>query len=60
MYAAYPGMQIIHRAGRIRSNVDPISRLRHRIPIQDGPFVMDIDAFNRHNALLESEQRSDA
>ena len=27
MFAAYPGMKIIHRAGRVHSNVDPISRL---------------------------------
>ena len=32
-------MRIIHRAGRIHSNVDPISRLRQRIPIQDGPLT---------------------
>ena len=32
-------MRIIHRAGRIHSNVDPISRLRRRIPIQDGPLT---------------------
>src|SRR6201996_7050511 len=25
--AAYPGLEIIHRAGRVHSNVDPISRL---------------------------------
>src|SRR6201996_6517394 len=35
--AAYPGLEIIHRAGRVHSNVDPISRLRHDIPNQDGP-----------------------
>ena len=28
VYAAYPKVQIIHRAGRVYSNVDPISRLR--------------------------------
>ena len=27
VFAAYPGMKIIHRAGRVHSNVDPISRL---------------------------------
>ena len=28
VFAAYPKLQIIHRAGRVHSNVDPISRLR--------------------------------
>ena len=32
-------MRIIHRAGRIHSNLDPISRLRRRTPIQDGPLT---------------------
>ena len=38
VFAAYPGMKIIHRAGRVHSNVDPISRLRRRIPKYDSPF----------------------
>lgn len=37
--AAYPDMVIVHRAGRVHTNVDPISRLRRRIPIQDGPLA---------------------
>ena len=28
VFAAYPKLQIIDRAGRVHSNVDPISRLR--------------------------------
>jgi len=36
---AYPKLQIIHRAGRVHSNVDPISRLRQRVPFQSGPSV---------------------
>ncbi len=38
-YAAYPDMHIVHRAGRVHSNVDPISRLRRRIPRQNGPLA---------------------
>ena len=37
--SAYPKLQIVHRAGRVHSNVDPISRLRHRVPHQQGPTV---------------------
>lgn len=39
VFSAYPGMKIIHRAGRVHSNVDPISRLRRRISFQDGPTL---------------------
>ncbi len=37
VFAAYPNVKIIHRAGRVHSNVDPISRLQRRIPYQNGP-----------------------
>jgi hypothetical protein len=32
-------IQIVHRASRVHSNVDPISRLRCRVPHQQGPTV---------------------
>jgi hypothetical protein len=35
--SAYPELKIVHRAGRVHSNVDPISRLRRRVPVQEGP-----------------------
>ena len=37
VFAAYPNVRIVHRAGRVHSNVDPISRLRRRVPYQNGP-----------------------
>lgn len=37
VYAAYLGLHIIHRAGRIHSNVDPLSRLP-RVPLHDSPL----------------------
>nr|GAT46648.1 TY3B-TY3B protein [Mycena chlorophos] len=37
VFSAYPGLKIVHRAGRVHSNVDPISRLRRRVPIHDSP-----------------------
>ena len=39
VFAAYPNFRIVHRAGRVHSNVDPISGLRRRIPYQQGPTV---------------------
>ena len=39
MFATYPRLQIVHRAGCVHSNVNPISRLRRRIPYQQGPTV---------------------
>ena len=39
VFATYPKLQIVHRAGHIHSNVDPISRLCQRIPYQQGPMV---------------------
>jgi hypothetical protein len=38
VFSAYqPHLHIVHRAGRVHSNVDPISRLKRRTPLQDGP-----------------------
>ena len=42
IFAAYPDMEIVHRAGKIHSNVDPVSRLRRRVLINDGPITDDI------------------
>jgi hypothetical protein len=39
VFAAYLKLQIVHRAGQVHSNVDPISRLRCRVPHQQGPTV---------------------
>jgi hypothetical protein len=41
VYAAYPGLRIVHRAGRVHSNVDPLSRLP-RIPPHDSPLCDDL------------------
>ena len=38
VFSAFPNMRIVHRAGRVHSNIDPISRLRRRIPPQNGPL----------------------
>ena len=39
VFTAYLKLQIVHRAGQVHSNVDPISRLRCRVPHQQGPTV---------------------
>jgi len=40
-FAAYPKLKIVHRAGRVHSNVDPISRLQGRIPFFNQPASND-------------------
>ena len=36
--SAYPNLRIVHRAGRVHSNVDPISQLQRQVPFQSGPL----------------------
>ena len=38
VFSAFPNMKIVHQAGRVHSNVDPVSRLRRSIPPQEGPL----------------------
>ena len=40
-FSAYPGLKIVHRAGKVHSNVDPLSRLCRRIPFYDQPASND-------------------
>jgi hypothetical protein len=47
IFAAYPNMKIVHRAGRVHSNVDPISRLRRRVPVDDGPMAISLSDENK-------------
>ena len=42
-YLAYPKLKIVHRAGRVHSNVDPLSRLERRIPFFNQPASNDPD-----------------
>ena len=39
VFAAYTKLQIFYHAGWVHSNVNPISRLRRRVPHQQGPTV---------------------
>ena len=40
-YSAYPKLKIVHRAGRVHSNVDPLSRLCQRILFFEQPASND-------------------
>ncbi len=40
-YSAYLKLKIVHRAGRVHSNVDPLSRLEQRIPFFKQPASND-------------------
>ena len=43
VFSAFPNMKIIHCAGRVHSNVDPVSRLRRRIPPQESPLDDEVN-----------------
>ena len=67
-YSAYPKLKIVHRAGRVHSNVDPLSRLERRIPFYDQPATnnpdinlsqeWDIDFYGRMKRKFESRASS--
>jgi hypothetical protein len=37
VFSAFPGLQVVHRAGRVHSNVDPLSRLPRQPPLHVSP-----------------------
>ncbi|QRV79982.1 Retrovirus-related Pol polyprotein from transposon [Ceratobasidium sp. AG-Ba] len=51
LYSAYPGMTVIHRAGRVHDNADALSRLLWRIPKTDNPLPED-----ESSLVLKEEQ----
>ena len=44
VYASYPGLEIVHRAGKVHSNIDALSRLArtptHQSPISDDSHMI--------------------
>ena len=60
VFAAYPGLKIVHRPGRVHSNVDPLSRLpripQHNSPIRDDITPISADEEKRQVAQ-EAEDR---
>jgi hypothetical protein len=41
IYSAYPGLKIIHRAGRVHDNADSLLCLLYRVPKSDNPLPED-------------------
>src|SRR6202453_345676 len=56
VFAAYPKLQIVHQAGRVHSNVNPISRLCRRVPYQQGPTI---DATQQISLALSNDPLKD-
>src|SRR6202453_4174920 len=56
VFAAYPKLQIVHQAGRVHSNVNPISRLCRRVPYQQGPTI---DATQHISLALSNDPLKD-
>ena len=60
VFAAYPGLKIVHRPGRVHSNVDPLSRLpripQHHSPMRDDVTPISADERKRKIAQ-EAEDR---
>jgi hypothetical protein len=57
VYAAYPDLDVVHRAGRVHSNVDPISRLRRRVPFFESPAVDSIEHVELKLASVGAEEK---
>jgi transposase InsO family protein len=59
VFSAYAGMEIIHRPGRVHSNVDPISRLARTpeqvSPVDDALPVLDISDMDHELATAWKE-----
>jgi hypothetical protein len=63
-YAAYPGLKIVHRPGRIHSNVNPFSRLPrtppHNSPIRDDNVTIVPDERKQNIAQASEDHSSQA
>ena len=58
VFSAYaPGLEIIHRAGRMHSNVDPLSRLPRRPPDHTSPIRNSEPSIITDSSLAEEQER---
>jgi hypothetical protein len=62
VFSAYSGLRIVHRAGRIHSNVDPLSRLprlppNHVSPARDSTTAILLDAGEEDSRFERSGER---
>lgn len=64
VFAAYPGLHIVHRPGKVHSNVDPLSRLPrtplHNSPIRDDLHTISQDKDKQNLAQLAEDKTSNA
>ena len=59
VFSAYaPGLEIIHRAGRVHSNVDPLSRLPRAAPDHVSPEADAGPSIVTDSSLAEEQERS--
>lgn len=58
VFSAYaPGLEIIHRAGRVHSNVDPLSRLPRSPPDHTSPLKDSEPSIITDSSLAEEQER---
>ena len=58
VFSAYaPNLVIIHRAGRVHSNVDPLSRLPRAPPEHISPILDDEPSITTDSTLAEQQER---
>ena len=58
VFSAYaPNLEIIHRAGRVHSNVDPLSRLPRAPPAHISPLLGDEPSIKADSSLAEQQER---
>ena len=58
VFSAYtPNLEIIHRAGRVHSNVDPLSRLPRAPPEHISPLSNDEPSIRMDSSLAEQQER---
>ena len=59
VFSAYaPGLEIIHRAGRVHSNVDPLSRLPQAAPDHTSPEAESGPSIIADSTLIEEQERA--
>ena len=59
VFSAYaPGLEIIHRAGRVHSNVDPLSRLPRAAPEHTSPVSDSSPSIVTDTTLAEAQERA--
>ena len=59
VFSAYaPGLEIIHRAGRVHSNVDPLSRLPRAAPDHTSPEADSGPSIITDSSLIEEQERT--